>query len=395
MVTLAADVSASERCLRVEGNLDGIEPHHRFRIGDELIDLYGFDRFPRKAGVRETGLDRTRWMVVRGVGGSQAQSHAAGTVIRSAISASVSSSGIEPPAPFPGVISSGEPGSHDHTEYAATTHGHTGYATQAAIDAAVVDHEATEPHIAADHSHDTSHGHTAVEIGAAEADHSHDTTHSHDLSAYATSADLTAHQNQPHGGEGGGGTHPDLAAHETLGLAADDHTHDTTHSHSEYATDSDLTTHAETAHGLSSHALDGAYHSGTEVLPSTGQKNALAGTSGTPGDSNRFVTNSDARLSDARTPTTHTHDYADSGHTHDTSHTHDLSALATDSEVTAAIAAHVSSETHGSGGASHTHTAQPDPGTLTLSGNTNQQIGQLRDAINADRAILKAAGIIS
>ena len=100
MVTLAADVSATERCLRVEGSLDGIEPHSRFRIGDELVDLYGFDKFPRKAGRRQAGLDRTRWLVVRGVGGSRAQLHAAGTTIRAAISASVSSSGIQPPAPF-------------------------------------------------------------------------------------------------------------------------------------------------------------------------------------------------------------------------------------------------------------------------------------------------------
>lgn len=46
-------------------------------------------------------------------------------------------------------------------------------------------------------------------------------------------------------------------------------------------------------------------------LPTSGQKAALAGTSGTPSNTNRYVTNSDPRLSDARTPTSHTHDAAD------------------------------------------------------------------------------------
>ena len=40
-------------------------------------------------------------------------------------------------------------------------------------------------------------------------------------------------------------------------------------------------------------------------LPSSGQKDALVGTSGTPGSTNKYVTSADSRLSDARTPTTH------------------------------------------------------------------------------------------
>lgn len=42
-------------------------------------------------------------------------------------------------------------------------------------------------------------------------------------------------------------------------------------------------------------------------IPSQGENDALAGTNGTPSDSNRFVTNADPRNSDARTPTAHTH----------------------------------------------------------------------------------------
>jgi len=43
------------------------------------------------------------------------------------------------------------------------------------------------------------------------------------------------------------------------------------------------------------------------TLPTAGQKAALAGTSGTPGSGNKYVTNDDSRNSDARTPTTHSH----------------------------------------------------------------------------------------
>lgn len=38
-------------------------------------------------------------------------------------------------------------------------------------------------------------------------------------------------------------------------------------------------------------------------FPSSGEKNALAGSSGTPGSGNKYVTDADSRLSDARTPT--------------------------------------------------------------------------------------------
>jgi len=46
-------------------------------------------------------------------------------------------------------------------------------------------------------------------------------------------------------------------------------------------------------------------------LPTTGEKAALPGTSGVPGAANRYVTDADARNSDARTPTAHTHDGGD------------------------------------------------------------------------------------
>lgn len=46
-------------------------------------------------------------------------------------------------------------------------------------------------------------------------------------------------------------------------------------------------------------------------LPTPGQKNALAGTQGTPGLNNQYVTTQDARLSDARPPAPHTHPWAE------------------------------------------------------------------------------------
>jgi hypothetical protein len=52
-----------------------------------------------------------------------------------------------------------------------------------------------------------------------------------------------------------------------------------------------------------SNALD---HANTND-PSAGEKAALAGTAGTPGSGNKYVTNDDTRNTDARTPSSHTH----------------------------------------------------------------------------------------
>lgn len=47
------------------------------------------------------------------------------------------------------------------------------------------------------------------------------------------------------------------------------------------------------------------------VLPTQSENDALQGTNGSPSNTNRYVTNTDSRLTDARTPTTHTHTTAD------------------------------------------------------------------------------------
>lgn len=58
--------------------------------------------------------------------------------------------------------------------------------------------------------------------------------------------------------------------------------------------------------GESKLALNHATHANTND-PTADQKAALAGTSGSPGDTNRFVTDADTRNTNSRTPTAHTH----------------------------------------------------------------------------------------
>lgn len=48
-------------------------------------------------------------------------------------------------------------------------------------------------------------------------------------------------------------------------------------------------------------------------LPTSGQKDALAGTSGTPGAGNKFVTDADARMADSRVPSAHASSHATGG----------------------------------------------------------------------------------
>lgn len=55
--------------------------------------------------------------------------------------------------------------------------------------------------------------------------------------------------------------------------------------------------------------LDNAVLTGDSRLLSAALQAALAGTAGTPGSGNKFVTDSDARMTNARTPTTHSHTF--------------------------------------------------------------------------------------
>lgn len=60
--------------------------------------------------------------------------------------------------------------------------------------------------------------------------------------------------------------------------------------------------------------ISGTVASGDDSrFPTTGEKAALAGTSGTPSGTNKYVTNSDTRLSNDRTPTAHKSTHASGG----------------------------------------------------------------------------------
>jgi hypothetical protein len=78
--------------------------------------------------------------------------------------------------------------SHDHDAQYAPVHAHD-YASTGHGHDATHDHNGTYAPV---HSHDY-----------ASSSHTHDTSHSHDLSAYATTQDLSDHEASPHGGAGG------------------------------------------------------------------------------------------------------------------------------------------------------------------------------------------------
>jgi hypothetical protein len=225
--------------------------------------------------------------------------------------------------------------------------------------------------------------------------------------------------------------HPELATsdhgHPTLADAAHGHVDlaAATHSHADLsaAFQQALADHAATAHGTQSHPIDSVLHTGAStVLPTAGQKNALAGTQGTPGTTNPYVTTQDSRLSDARTPTTHTHAQADVtnlttalGGKSDTSHTHAYAAtshthvdaeipaaIARDSEVDTKIATHAATP-HGGGSGSGPvvvkATAPQTNATTTLATVTNFDIpvaantDYLLDIAIRYRSSLATAGI--
>jgi hypothetical protein len=71
----------------------------------------------------------------------------------------------------------------------------------------------------------------------------------------------------------------------------------------------DITNERNTA--ISTHAANATIHHTNANDPNAGQKAALAGTNGTPGSDNKYVTNSDTRMTDSRTPLAHAHTCTD------------------------------------------------------------------------------------
>jgi hypothetical protein len=99
MATLSGNITATQRSIRVSDGA-AVTPGLRVRVDDELIDFIRFEPYPYINGVRQKGLDATRWVVSRGVGDSVAASHLAGATLTAAVQASVSSETLMPPDPF-------------------------------------------------------------------------------------------------------------------------------------------------------------------------------------------------------------------------------------------------------------------------------------------------------
>jgi hypothetical protein len=99
MATLSGNITATQRSIRVSDGA-AVTPGLRVRVDDELIDFIRFEPYPYINGVRQKGLDATRWVVTRGVGDSMPASHLAGATLTAAVQASVSSETLAPPDPF-------------------------------------------------------------------------------------------------------------------------------------------------------------------------------------------------------------------------------------------------------------------------------------------------------
>lgn len=96
-------------------------------------------------------------------------------------------------------------------------------------------------------------------------------------------------------GEGGGGTPPSGTGFRHVTNGVEDGA-------AQLVTNADVAANAAIAESKLS--LNFATHSNAND-PAAGEKSALAGTSGTPGNANRYVTDGDARNTNARTPTSH------------------------------------------------------------------------------------------
>lgn len=158
--------------------------------------------------------------------------------------------GVPGPKGDPGPPGTGGEGGgpHEHPEYVHThpyatdPHSHPEYVHDHPYSATGHTHayaDVVHAHDYADegHTHDTTHTHTAAEVGAATSGHTHDTTHAHDGvyapvhghpyadASHGIHPDSTTWTDLTDGGQtslhthAGSGSHPDLAAHDSLGLA--------------------------------------------------------------------------------------------------------------------------------------------------------------------------------
>lgn len=114
MATLTENIDATQKVILVSGSAPD-QGHFRIRIDDELMDVEGFDRKQLRGGYRDPGVDRTRWIVTRGVGGTTAATHSAGDTLKAAVSALLSADDLTPPLPF-----AGEGGAVEQVVYSQT-----------------------------------------------------------------------------------------------------------------------------------------------------------------------------------------------------------------------------------------------------------------------------------
>jgi hypothetical protein len=166
----------------------------------------------------------------------------------------------------------GEGGPHTHPEY---IHSHP-YAPE------------EHAHPSYEHSHpyaSDTHNHSGV-YAALTHEHEGGGAHDHDGSYSALAHNHDGSYAPTHSHPYASDSHNHDASYSGTG-----HSHDTTHNHDGVYAPTHSHPYADADHG--SH-------------PTADEKAALAGTSGAPANGNRYVTNADSRLSDARTPTAHT-----------------------------------------------------------------------------------------
>lgn len=112
---------------------------------------------------------------------------------------------------------------------------------------------------------------------------------------------VTVNIGPPGSGGGGSGVTLPIAESDVTGLVSD--LADLAQADTDEATTRSVAIDAEqTARAAADTALDGRTTALEATAPTAGQKSALAGTSGTPGSGNKYVTDGDSRLADSRAP---------------------------------------------------------------------------------------------
>jgi hypothetical protein len=108
MTTLAENASASDREIVVDSDA-ALDPGQRFRLDDEILTFFGYDRdsvvdalLVRRSERRPWTGERTRWAVERGQDGTTAASHLSGATLYAVADARVTGTDLTPPLPFAG-----------------------------------------------------------------------------------------------------------------------------------------------------------------------------------------------------------------------------------------------------------------------------------------------------